>query len=240
MASDTAMRDGAMRLILANEHLRQWGVASIEPAQVLTTLELNPLRTTTQPRILHPSPFLLTLPTPPKPSRTMTQHAVQDTMSLISSALSSTPSPLVLTESAPSPLAPSAGVSEDLNLPASLFKPLPLLIAACVGVAGGDTLAPEKTAGRATPEGVTTRLRASTSISGLIRAGACGCRCGELCALEGEDFEDIMMSGSGNGTLSSETTFGWCGAGTMAATFTFTSPLLPFCTGGHTPVVGQP
>jgi hypothetical protein len=42
-------------------------------------------------RIRHPSPFLLTLPTPPKPSRTTSHNPVLHTISLISSAVSVSP-----------------------------------------------------------------------------------------------------------------------------------------------------
>jgi len=98
-----------------------------------------------QPRIFHPSPFLLTIPTPPKPSRTTNQSPVHETTSLISSAVNINPSCPVLS------------------------------------------------AGRATP--VDVKIRRRTTIL------------------------STSISGRGNGTLSMDTTLGWCGVGERVATF---------------------
>lgn len=108
-------------------------------------------------RIRHPSPFLLTFPTPPMLSRTTNQSPVDDTTSLISSAVSTSP-------------ATPSGASG----PAFKFQ-----------------------LGRAIPCGLTARRRTCS--------------------------RSTMTSGSGKGTLSSATTFGWCGVGENVATRTRTT-----------------
>jgi len=118
----------------------------------------------THPRILHPSPFLLSLPTPPNPSLTTSQRLVQATISLISSAVKTNPAPPLFVDGLPNPIPIPFPLFPNPNADPKDVAELAVAGGEVAGEWGGDD-----TRGLATPAGVTTRFRTnafSTSISG--------------------------------------------------------------------------
>lgn len=135
---------------------------SVIPPLLLTPLP-SPISTSltqAHPRILHPSPFLLSFPTPPNPSLTTNHKLVHATISLISSAVKTKLGPILL----PAPEGP-------FPLPKPNADPKDVVEFAVPGDGTGEwgNGGAGETSGRATPAGVTTRFRIrafSTSISG--------------------------------------------------------------------------